>query len=138
MRFVTFLKVATLISFAILWMLGEYVAIAFLLLLMISLWLTGQFEPRQSNSEHSNAPAGERILISANLRIQYEDADGEPSTRDVDVLYYYPESGYIFGKCKLRRANRTFRLDRIKEAIDRDTGEVIKGLRSFLRKKKIR
>lgn len=80
------------------------------------------------------------IEISARVRLTYEDADGATTTRDVLVHRYdFDGDGYIVGHCSLRQAERTFRIDRVRQMVDLDTGEQLtKGYRRFLRSKRVR
>ncbi len=75
--------------------------------------------------------------ISANLKLNYEDSRGDSSERIVDVKECDTNNpaGYLIGFCHLRNAIRTFRMDRIKKAIDIETGEVITSLTDFAAKK---
>ena len=55
------------------------------------------------------------------------------TNRIVDVVSYSKE--YIYGYCHLRNEHRTFRVDRIKEIADGETGEIIKDINSYFIKK---
>lgn len=59
------------------------------------------------------------------VSFEYENSKGEVSFREVDVKSY--DGVYIVGFCHIRRAMRTFKIDRIKnsEVIIRDSGEII-------------
>lgn len=61
------------------------------------------------------------------LRLLYESSDGSTSERIVDIKEL-GHTGYgpsITGRCQKADALRTFRLDRIKEAVDLETGEMV-------------
>jgi hypothetical protein len=74
--------------------------------------------------------------LTAQLHIAYQDADGDSSERDLTVAAYSEEPpGYVIGFCHLRRAIRTFRVDRTATAVDLETGELIPDLRGWLRTK---
>lgn len=75
--------------------------------------------------------------IQATLRLSYRDADGIASERHVTVRECDTTNpaGYLIGHCQLRDAIRTFRMDRIKRAIDVETGEVIPSLTDYAAKK---
>ena len=72
--------------------------------------------------------------VAAKLQIEYCDAVGNKTTRNVNVrefdnkLYH----GVFMGICELRNAHRTFRFDRILSCIDLETGEVISDVRRHL------
>lgn len=55
----------------------------------------------------------------------------------MDVRGYDPrgKAGLVFGHCHLRDENRTFRFDRIQQAIDMDTGEVVDDMLVYLEAK---
>ena len=73
------------------------------------------------------APSGSpNISVRAHLKLTYQDAHGVVTHRDVVVSKYCRTGkGHIEAFCQLRNADRVFRLDRIKAAIDLDTGEVL-------------
>lgn len=75
--------------------------------------------------------------VSATVKIKYVDSKGEASERVVDVRDCETNApdGYLVGFCHLRRSIRTFRIDRIRSAVDMDTGEVIADLRKFAQTK---
>lgn len=70
------------------------------------------------------------MQVSANLSIDYVDIEDNETSRDIDVRYisYWGEELVINAYCRLRHANRTFRISRIEGCIDRDTGEYIQNL----------
>ncbi|WP_146131916.1 WYL domain-containing protein [Chromobacterium amazonense] len=65
------------------------------------------------------------VKLKAKLLLVYRDADGNESNREVEVFGYDPDSDTLEAFCLLRKANRSFRLDRIVRAVDRETGEDI-------------
>lgn len=71
--------------------------------------------------------------ISATLRLTYCDASGSTTERLVDVRECDTAnpSGYLIGFCHLRQSIRTFRLDRVKRAVDAETGELIASLTNY-------
>jgi len=75
--------------------------------------------------------------IRAAVEIQYRDASGSETRREVDVSECDTESsnGYLIGVCRKRGAYRTFRMDRVRSAIDLETGEVIDDLPTWARRK---
>lgn len=64
------------------------------------------------------------------LKLAYEDGTGRATEREVQVRECdtLNSAGYLTGHCQLRDEFRTFRMDRIKQAIDMETGEVIHDL----------
>lgn len=97
-------------------------------------------EPRDTGSARSNAPTssrsrsparssphndGDPLIISGRIRIEYQDADGGLTAREVVLHSYDPDSRLVAGRCLLRKATRHFRTDRIKHALDLSTGEVL-------------
>lgn len=75
--------------------------------------------------------------IQATLRLSYRDASGSATERHVTVRECDTTNpaGYLIGHCQLRDSIRTFRMDRIKRAIDVETGEVITSLTDYAAKK---
>lgn len=80
--------------------------------------------------EYSSDPC----TIRTTLKLKYTDAGGNRSQRVVDVREYdeMRYGGSLAGICHMRGEWRTFRLDRVNEAIDLETGEVIQDLREYL------
>ncbi|WP_233808133.1 WYL domain-containing protein [Paraburkholderia sp. HP33-1] len=79
------------------------------------------------------------ITVIERLTIEYRDGIGEVTSRNITTRHYDPEGGYILARCHLRNADRTFRIDRIVQAVDTETGEITTTkLRSWLRKHKLR
>jgi len=64
--------------------------------------------------------------LDTTLDLTYTDAQGSTTTRVVrtrsfdNALY----GGILIGHCHLRNATRTFRFDRVRQAVDTSTGEV--------------
>lgn len=62
------------------------------------------------------------------MAIDYVDADGEPSSRMITCRAINPEPpGYLRAYCHLRDTFRSFRIDRIREVREIESGEVLKG-----------
>lgn len=76
----------------------------------------------------------EYVRIPANLRLTYRDGAGETTERTVSIDGY-DGSCYLRGFCNLRGEQRTFRIDRIIDAIDTDTGEMVADVPAHLRNK---
>lgn len=89
-------------------------------------------EENKSNQEIDNYAAWDNLLeipyIFKNLSVvlQYKDSKGEISNRRVNVNKY--DGVYLYGYCHLKKAIRTFRIDRIIDISDGSTGEIIKDL----------
>jgi len=75
-----------------------------------------------------------RVSVKARLELLYTDSHDETNRRIVRVSSY-DGSPYLEGFCELRNAYRTFRIDRIKEAVDTETGETIESVPAFLEEK---
>jgi len=75
--------------------------------------------------------------ITGNLRIDYRDGAGSRTTRNIRLMKYGAWEGgaILWAYCHLRRANRTFRTDRIISCTDLDTGEIIENLEVWLENK---
>lgn len=73
----------------------------------------------------------EELPTKGSLEIKYINADEEISARVIHISYY-DGSPYLNAFCELRHSDRIFRIDRIKEAIDTETGEIIKSVPDFL------
>jgi hypothetical protein len=67
------------------------------------------------------------------LGLVYEDARGNVSRRMVRVKAIGPSegAGYVHGFCQLRKADRTFRVDGIREVVDHRTGETFQDAASY-------
>ena len=74
--------------------------------------------------------------LSIHLEIDYIDGGGRKTERSVKVREFDNElyGGILIGDCELRNAKRTFRFDRIKRAVDIESGELITDIRSYLNK----
>lgn len=82
-------------------------------------------------SEGSIWDSNEARYTDATFAIDYVDAFGDRSSREVDVRVF---SGTLMtGYCHLRGATRSFRFDRIQRCIDTETGEEIDDTAAFLR-----
>lgn len=79
-----------------------------------------------------------QVPCNARVHLSYVDANANATQRHVTVRRFDPSSptGLILGHCHLRNETRTFRMDRIKRAVDSDTGEVVHDLRAHLEARK--
>ena len=75
--------------------------------------------------------------MKVRLRIAYVNAGGEASERTVEVRQFgaFDRTFLLIGHCHLRRATRTFRVDRITQCVDENTGEVITNPGEYLERK---
>lgn len=80
----------------------------------------------------------ETISIKVTIKIKYEDGGGVVTERVVDVKKYNHYQECFWGFCHLRNENRTFRTDRVKEVVDVETGEIVSGLKRFLRRHRVK
>lgn len=94
---------------------------------------TGQAE-KQDTWEGSYWEAAQPRACAARLRLVYRSGDGSISRREVTVrgVDATSDEGLMLGHCHLRDATRTFRMDRVEEAVDLDSGEIVTNLRSHL------
>ncbi len=115
---------------------------------LVETFLTGRREPplRPLRGREMYGPAEDDAQPSGPLRdlatdleglaigIVYFDASGGRSERSIRCLKLREHNGlhYIDAWCKLRDAQRSFRVDRIAEIIDYSTGEVIDDVMGFL------
>lgn len=88
-------------------------------------------EPNEAPRRFSPKP------IKAMLDMRYIDANGKITRRHVHVSECDTRemNGYLQGFCLLRRAPRSFRLDRVIAATDIETGEQIQSLTDWARKR---
>ena len=78
--------------------------------------------------------------IGLRIRLQYESAQGNVTTRHIivqELQSNVTKSGevipaYIRAFCEERQDKRTFRLDRVIDAVDPETGEVIDDLGTYI------
>lgn len=84
--------------------------------------------------EGSFYEAADPIDVKAHLKIKYTDSDNKNSEREI-IVRRFDESlynGLILSRCLKRNATRSFRVDRITECIDLETGEVVSDVKSHL------
>jgi predicted DNA-binding transcriptional regulator YafY len=92
------------------------------------------YGPSRDDEELVRDTSARRIdLDGLALSILYQDASGAVSERTIRCHNLTEAGGfyYVDAYCLLRKARRTFRLDRIAEVIDYSTGEVIADVRGF-------
>jgi hypothetical protein len=107
--------------------------------LVHALLLSGQ-KPPEDAPEARAAKGGTRKPCRVAVDIDYRDAKGERSQRYVEA-YTLIEKGkllYLQGFCHLKQSMRTFRVDRIRELIDAETGEVPDDPAQWLRARALR
>ncbi len=73
----------------------------------------------------------EWVPVKADLQLTYKDSKGKTIDRTVSISGY-DGSAYLKGFCNLKNSNRTFRIDRILNAIDTETGETIDNVPDHL------
>lgn len=83
-------------------------------------------EPRD-HFEGGHWEVVESFSVAANLHIKYRDGAAQITERSVQVRSVgdYLGNPTLVGHCRLRNQPRTFRLDRILECFNEDTGEVV-------------
>jgi hypothetical protein len=82
-------------------------------------------------------PANEyRLPVQATVEIEYTDIEDRSTNRRITTQYIgTPSEKMISAYCHLRRANRSFRNERIDLAVDPSSGELIDDLWEWLYKK---
>jgi hypothetical protein len=126
-----------IVSGVLYWLASNY----FLMLLIGALGVGALYYFARSGEavpDGTGAPAEEKngAPVNARLKIRYRDSEGAETQRTIYAISYMDSSpGYIHARCELSRGNRTFRTDRIVEAVDLETGEVIKRIPTFMRSK---
>jgi hypothetical protein len=73
----------------------------------------------------------EWVPVKADLQLTYKDSKGKTIDRLVSISGY-DGSTCLKGFCNLRNSNRTFRIDRILNAIDTETGAIIDNVPDHL------
>lgn len=75
--------------------------------------------------------------FNARLEFTYTNQKGITVARQVDVkeIAFTQSGGWITGYCHLRKEQRTFRMDRIKECFDLESGEIINDLKDSLERR---
>lgn len=78
--------------------------------------------------------ANSTIKVLKTFSFDYKDSSGNQSSRKVQVVQYEQNGnhGTIFGRCLLKNKNRTFRIDRMSNVVDQDTGEIISDIKNYL------
>ena len=89
----------------------------------------GEYEDNSNNNYCKTIP-----LDGYKVHLYYKDSKGDVSNRYVDIKEF--DGVYISGYCNLRKQYRTFKVDRIKELFDGETGESIdmKNLENYFEK----
>lgn len=81
--------------------------------------------------------AEDPIPVRAIFQLKYRDGNGSETHRKVSVRNFDRNhlGGMFIGHCHLRGATRTFRVDRVIECIDIDSGEIVEDLSDYLTKR---
>lgn len=89
---------------------------------------------RSSGAEENRDAEITALPTIARVRFDYVDADGVSTKRTVSIKRFdhRKKTGLITGFCHHRQAGRSFRYDRIENAIDADSGEVLDDLQKYL------
>jgi hypothetical protein len=93
------------------------------------------YEPQDSDDFYY--PPGDFVPLQTSLEFTYTNFAGMTARCQVDVqqIGCDEQMGYISGFCHYRQARRTFRLNRISECVELDTGEQLSDLLSYLRER---
>jgi hypothetical protein len=139
MQFVAGIFLVAFLIFALAgieWLIGIVILIAVGVYALGKPGDAGQEEVEKPRKRHRSRKSA--IPVRARLKIRYLDSDGAESQREIHAHGYVDSSpGYIEARCLVRKSNRTFRTDRIVEAVDMETGEVIKRIPAFMRSKRV-
>lgn len=76
----------------------------------------------------------ESVIVPSVLRLDYIDAEGRNSQRTISIQEYNG-GAYLRGFCELRYDFRTFRIDRINQCIDTETGDIVYNIPDYLLQK---
>ena len=76
----------------------------------------------------------ESFPVKANLFITFRDVEGKITERPITVQAVGSHLGEptLVAFCRLRNGNRTFRISRIENCVDEESGEIIDGLYDYL------
>lgn len=93
-----------------------------------------QSPPDKDAWEGSFYDVAEQRSAKKTVRISYLDGNESVTERVVDIRAFEPHApdGLVIGFCRLRRATRTFRFDRMRRVVDEETGEIIPDLQQCL------
>jgi hypothetical protein len=109
-------------------------------IVVLMIWAVGTSSSESSESFARDAKAAGKVAgfpVNARIKFLYTAGAGETTEREIHAHHYVDSSpGYIEARCMKAKANRTFRTDRIKEAVDMETGEIIKRIPTFMRSKR--
>jgi hypothetical protein len=124
---------------------GAYFAGLIWLALMVRGRISSRNNTRRQNNGLSARDAWEGsfwdtknpVALRVALRIKYRNQNNETTHRVVSVRQFdrANRTGLIIGHCHLRDATRTFRMDRILECVDMETGEVVDDVYAYLTEK---
>jgi hypothetical protein len=96
---------------------------------VVGRWLH-QTQQKKRNAARKHAP---EKRISTALRLKYRSRSGQVSQRTVHIYSFTPSTPVQFnGRCTLRDDFRTFRADRVLEAVDNQTGELVPDVGAWL------
>lgn len=78
--------------------------------------------------------AGGGHELHRRLRIHFTDKEGKRTEREIDLKKFFTDGkdGLMHAYCHLRKGNRPFRLSRVSQALDLDTGETVQDLPAWL------
>lgn len=104
------------------------------LLVLVAIYFAYKIKKSFAKSKLNNFQIQPAAKISKLLQFDYVDSSGNKTTRKVQVVQYEANgnSGLIFGRCLTKKRNRSFRIDRMNNIVDQETGEVIQNIRKFL------
>jgi len=92
--------------------------------------LSDAIDEYEQPEESTCSEAHETITLDNHkVILHYKDFQGNISNRVVDVKEY--DGAYLSGYCNLRHSSRTFRVDRIIDISDAETGELITDMKAY-------
>ena len=89
-------------------------------------------EPAKAEPEDTFFDSGERRSTQRRAHLVYTDRNQAQTERTVRIEAFDPTGNVFYGHCELRNARRTFFFNRIRQASDPDTGEIIPNLQAAL------
>ena len=100
----------------------------------------GGIRTRQDLSDHTelvqevSSEMPDPKPVEAHLEIDYKDGNGPWTKRFVRVkeIDNNLDGGILIGHCELRGGTRAFRLDRIMQCVDMETGEAVQNVQKYL------
>jgi len=132
MKIIIAIGVAFVLSFLIGW---DWTGFVIATILILAANATPKQKQKKGKSQADLQDAALAVLPTiARIKFDYFDAEDAHTKRTVSIKKHDSnrKTGLIKGFCHQRQAMRSFRFDRIKNAIDADTGEIVDDLQAYL------